>query len=86
MTNKIPTSSVVLFSDVADIIDDLNRVAFKEKGSVDITLDDDGTISIFVYDPIGNSIYHEDNMTATQAYNMLRGMLYGIMILQGKDI
>lgn len=78
-------TKLVNLSDLMDYVNDLNRVALKEKASVDIGIWDDGTVTISVCDPIGNTIYTED-MTAVQAFSTLRGMVYGIMIYQGKNI
>lgn len=82
MTNN---NRLVNVSDLMDYINDLNRIALKDKASVDVGIWDDGTVTISVCDPIGNTIYTED-MTAAQAFCTLRGMVYGIMIYQGKDI
>ena len=71
--------------DMMDAVNDLNKI-FHEKAWVDVfAWNDDGTVTISVDDPIGNTIYTED-MTAAQAFCTLRGMVYGIMIYQGKDI
>lgn len=78
--------NTVYLTDISDIVEDLNNVAFKETGRVDVAFSDDGSVGIYVSDPIGNNIYYDDDLSPTQALYMVRGMLHGIMILQGKDI
>jgi len=76
---------LINLSDLMDYIHDANTKVLKDIGSLDIGLWNDGTVTINVYDPIGNTIYTED-MTASQAYDTVRGMVLGMMLHQGKDI
>ena len=73
-------------NDLMDAVNDLNKI-FHEKSWVDVFVwNDDGTVTISVDDPIGNTIYTKDFGSISEALAYLEGMRVGIAILLGKDI
>lgn len=72
--------------DMMDAVNDLNKI-FHEKAWVDVfAWNDDGTVTISVDDPIGNTIYTKDFGSFSEALAQLEGMMTGILIMTGKDI
>ena len=73
-------------NDLMDVVGDLNKI-FREKAWVDVFIwNDDGTVTISVDDPIGNTIYTKDFGSISEVFAQLEGMRTGILIMTGKDI